>query len=62
MTPQLSVSFQTTTSLDPIQSPLTDSDEVTYVDIAEKLTLLNLSVYTPLNYILPVSTSLCRFV
>ena len=35
-----------------IQSPLTDSDEVTYVDIAEKLTLLNLSVYTPLNYIL----------
>jgi hypothetical protein len=36
-----------------IQSPLTDSDDVTYVDIAEKLTLLNLSVYTPLNYILP---------
>lgn len=36
-----------------IQSPLTESGEVTYVDIAEKLTLLNLSVYTPLNYILP---------
>src|SRR5690606_24700786 len=35
-----------------IQSPLTDSGEVTYEDIAEKLTLLNLSVYTPLNYIL----------
>ncbi|NVN19440.1 DEAD/DEAH box helicase family protein [Muricauda sp. HICW] len=36
-----------------IQSPLTSSDDVTYVDIAEKLTLLNLSIYTPLNYILP---------
>lgn len=36
-----------------IQSPLTDSDDVSYVEIAEKLTLLNLSVYTPLNYILP---------
>lgn len=36
-----------------IQSPLSDLDYVTYVDIAEKLTLLNLSVYTPLNYILP---------
>lgn len=36
-----------------IQSPLTESGEVTYVDVAEKLTLLNLSVYTPLNYILP---------
>lgn len=36
-----------------IQSPLTYSNDVTYVDIAEKLTLLNLSVYTPLNYILP---------
>ena len=37
-----------------IQSPLTNSkDGVTYVDIAERLTLLNLSIYTPLNYILP---------
>ena len=36
-----------------IQSPLTENDEVTYVDIAERLTLLNLSVYSPLNYILP---------
>ncbi|MDH7913474.1 helicase-related protein [Winogradskyella sp. SYSU M77433] len=36
-----------------IQSPLTDTMDVTYVDIAEKLTLLNLSIYTPLNYILP---------
>ncbi|MGQ8335810.1 helicase-related protein [Sunxiuqinia sp. A32] len=36
-----------------IQSPLTDTGDVTYVDIAEKLTLLNLSIYTPLNYILP---------
>ena len=36
-----------------IQSPLTHSGDVTYVDIAEKLTLLNLSIYTPLIYILP---------
>lgn len=36
-----------------IQSPLTTNGAVSYVDIAEKLTLLNLSVYTPLNYILP---------
>lgn len=36
-----------------IQSPLTESNEVTYVEIAEQLILLNLSVYTPLNYILP---------
>lgn len=36
-----------------IQSPLTENSEITYVEIAEKLTLLNLSVYTPLNYILP---------
>jgi hypothetical protein len=36
-----------------IQSPLTDTGDVTYKDIAEKLTLLNLSIYTPLNYILP---------
>ncbi|MHA7102535.1 helicase-related protein [Roseivirga pacifica] len=36
-----------------IQSPLTDEGGVTYVEIAEKLTVLNLSVYTPLNYILP---------
>ncbi len=36
-----------------IQSPLTKNDSVTYAEIAEKLTLLNLSVYTPLNYILP---------
>lgn len=36
-----------------IQCPLTGLGEITYVDIAEKLTQLNLSVYTPLNYILP---------
>lgn len=36
-----------------IQSPLTKKGEVTYVEIAEKLTLLNLSIYTPFNYILP---------
>ncbi|SFT51330.1 Superfamily II DNA or RNA helicase, SNF2 family [Algoriphagus locisalis] len=36
-----------------IQSPLTENGEVTYTEIAEILTFLNLSVYTPLNYILP---------
>ena len=36
-----------------IRSPLTASDDVTYVEIAENLTLLNLSIYTPLKYILP---------
>ncbi|GAK75644.1 DEAD/DEAH box helicase-like protein [Nonlabens ulvanivorans] len=36
-----------------IQSPLTDDGSVTYTEIAEKLTLLNLSIYSPLNYILP---------
>ena len=36
-----------------VQSPLTEDNKVTYVDIAERLILLNLSVYTPLNYILP---------
>ncbi|QGY44839.1 ATP-dependent helicase [Maribellus comscasis] len=36
-----------------IQSPLTENDDVTYTEIAERLTLLNLSIYTPLNYILP---------
>src|SRR5690606_27404759 len=36
-----------------IQSPLTNDDGITYEEIAEKLTLLNLSIYTPLNYILP---------
>jgi len=35
-----------------IRSKLTTDGKVTYVEIAEKLTLLNLSVYTPLNYIL----------
>ena len=36
-----------------IESPLTETGDITYVEIAEKLLLLNLSVYTPLNYILP---------
>jgi SNF2 family DNA or RNA helicase len=43
-----------------IQSPLTEHGEVTYVDIAERLTLLNLSVYTPLNYILPSKLEMYR--
>lgn len=41
-----------------IQSKLTEDDRVTYVKIAEKLTLLNLSIYTPLEYILPSKTQL----
>ena len=36
-----------------IQKPLTDDGKVSYVQIAEKLTQLNLSVYSPLSYILP---------
>lgn len=36
-----------------IESPLTESGEVTYVNIAEQLSILNLSVYTPSDYILP---------
>jgi SNF2 family DNA or RNA helicase len=36
-----------------VQSPLTETDNITYDEIAVNLTLLNLSVYTPLNYILP---------
>ncbi len=36
-----------------IQSPLTKERSTNYVDIAETLTLLNLSVYSPLSYILP---------
>lgn len=36
-----------------IQSPLTKNKNINYVDIAETLTLLNLSVYSPLSYILP---------
>jgi superfamily II DNA or RNA helicase len=35
------------------ESPLTETGDINYVGIAEKLILLNLSVYTPLNYILP---------
>lgn len=35
-----------------IQSPLSDKG-INYQEVAEKLTLLNLSVYSPLNYILP---------
>jgi SNF2 family DNA or RNA helicase len=36
-----------------IESPLTDDDSVGYAYIAEQLGFLNLSVYTPLNYVLP---------
>jgi SNF2 family DNA or RNA helicase len=43
-----------------VQSRLTENEQVTYVDIAERLTLLNLSVYTPLNYILAGKLDLYR--
>lgn len=43
-----------------IQCPLTKDGQVTYAEIAEVLTLLNLSVYTPLNYILPSKTQLYK--
>jgi hypothetical protein len=43
-----------------IHSPLTENEEITYVEIAENLTLLNLSVYTPLNYILPSKVEFYR--
>ncbi len=36
-----------------IHSPLAENGGVTFQDIAERLSLLNLSVYSPLNYILP---------
>lgn len=36
-----------------IESPLTKENTLTYVEIAETLTRLNLSIYSPLNYILP---------
>lgn len=43
-----------------IQSTLTELGEVNYEEIAGKLTLLNLSVYTPLNYILPSKIELYK--
>tara|TARA_B110000008_G_C16970338_1_gene563678 strand:- start:738 stop:3965 length:3228 start_codon:yes stop_codon:yes gene_type:complete len=36
-----------------IQTPLTSADGIDYTEIAETLTLLNLSIYSPLSYILP---------
>jgi hypothetical protein len=35
-----------------IQSPLTEDGAVTYKEVAERLEKLNLSIYTPLNYLL----------
>lgn len=40
-----------------IQSPLTD-DGINFQEIAERLSALNLSVYSPLNYILPSKVEL----
>jgi hypothetical protein len=36
-----------------VQSPLSKCGTVNYQDIADRLLLLNLSIYSPLNYILP---------
>ena len=36
-----------------IQSPLTENNSLNYHSIAEQLMLLNLSIYTPINYVLP---------
>jgi len=36
-----------------IQSPLTENDGLNFQQVADRLSLLNLSVYSPLNYILP---------
>lgn len=36
-----------------IQSPLTADGSVNFEEIADALTILNLSIYTPLNYLLP---------
>lgn len=40
------------------QSALTENRGTNYIEIAEKLTLLNLSVYSPLSYILPSKVQL----
>ena len=36
-----------------IQSPLTMGGHITFAEIADKLSLLNLAIYTPINYLLP---------
>jgi SNF2 family DNA or RNA helicase len=41
-----------------IESPLTADGGTTYEEIADKLTRLNLSVYSPLNYLLPSKVGL----
>jgi len=41
-----------------IRSPLSSNPAINYTEIAEKLTLLNLSVYSPLNYLLPSKVAL----
>lgn len=54
--------FPERTKPDSIHSPLADDESITYEEIAEGLILLNLSIYTPLNYILaskiPIYSSL----
>lgn len=41
-----------------IQSPLTSNDKITYQQTAESLFALNLSIYTPLSYLLPSKVQL----
>lgn len=36
-----------------IECPLTENGSITFTDIAEKLSQLNLSIYSPLSYVLP---------
>ena len=45
--------FPTRNKPESIECALTADGDITYVEIAEQLKLLNLSVYSPLNYILP---------
>ncbi len=45
--------FPTRNTPDSISCALTADDSITFVDIAEELKMLNLSLYSPLNYILP---------
>ena len=42
---------------EPVYSPLGGDSGIGYADIAERLLMLNLSIYTPLNYLLPSKES-----
>jgi SNF2 family DNA or RNA helicase len=49
--------FPTRNKPESIQVPLTQGEGINYHEIADRLMLLNLSVYSPLNYILPSKVS-----